>query len=797
MGDLAILGDRLRNTIKRVGLEPLALFEEYQERGFPGYLSQDQFRRALASIKFWMKETEFRLICDNYLEPHGINYQKLCKDISPDGQLTTSLLTQTKQVSPRDLIALGSNLKTQGINLYDIFFEFDKVHFGRVPLQTFFRGVGNNQITQRIAKGYLSPINEVDYFQLQKDMDAAIVQGVERHVFTPSELPPFFTNLAQIISSRNLNIYEECLNSDHLQQGKLLKPIFLSVLSSFHLNLGPSQLQQIANFFSDGDYVNYRVFLQAVDDIQKFVTATAPAAKETTTLKEEIPIEEVLKSIRAFIANRRMQIDMIISKIDPEQKGTVPHSLFYRSLALEGFRFSNSEINSLDSAFANENTFNTAAFLEALYPKVMKEDDGGKEVLSRLKSYLETKKIRISRYFASFDLENSGIISIKQLLSVFHQINFELSKSEVSQIIQKYRSQTSNSNQYFVENIDYKSLCDDVETPLPKIDSYALALQNSKRIHQTGQPNQVVVDLIKGFQAVSSSHNVDLRNLFAQRDTNGLGTISISDFKDVLRSLRIRTETIQFATMVEFYRSVGGDINYNDLCNEIDKIANQIQKEIEFEKLNTEPPVPKSLQGMSPQLIEALSILKTALQNRRVDVSELFEDVDHTRTGLVQISLVRPILITGIKSLKCLQEDQMQLIQNYFKSDRQEEKFNYKRLCTALNELTLSEQELAQRRNEIREEDSQQEMLSLLNEIRNKLDGRRRKVLNLFSGIRTPYINEEDFKEALESSFISVSEQDYQKIFRRYKKPEGIIWRQFCTEVERTRVLLFNLNESL
>ena len=258
MSSIFLICERLQTILKRQGISLYDLFIEY-DRGKSGTIAINKFQQILASIHCWYTPEEFKELLDRFSDGNLLNYADLSNYIQSNSFFKHS------EISPSILIEFGSYLSSRGITLNDFFIEYDRTHSGRVPLQLFFKCVGNTSISQEIAKAYSSPKGDISYTEIQQDILNAIQsRNAETSSLINNQLPPIFSTFSKCVISNRINLMDDFLLADHFKRGFLPKTTFLSILSSAHLPFSPIQLEDISYSFTQDNFVNYNLFHQNV-----------------------------------------------------------------------------------------------------------------------------------------------------------------------------------------------------------------------------------------------------------------------------------------------------------------------------------------------------------------------------------------------------------------------------------------------------------------------------------------------------------------------------------------------------
>lgn len=622
MESISRIAERFVTCIKRKGLRPIELFSEY-DRANLGLISIDNFRRAFAQIGFWCPDSDFSILRELYETNKGITYRTFCEDISEDGTITKNALSHKEILSQTDLIQFSHYLITKGINLWDIMIEYDTRRLGTVPYNTFLRAFSTSiDLIQDVARAYCNASREVNYIQLQKDLDQ-IISGQQRNIEEYlSMVPSYFNDFVRALRSKGGEIIDIFLTRDKLKRGILPMNSFLAVLSSYNLPFSPTEMEEIAYPFSHQGYIDYKMFCQAVDIISERI---AQQSARRTKPEPTPDLDSILQEIKQRIIIRRCLVGDQLQDADRNAGGRLQRLPFYKILSYNGFSFNANEVRALDRAFLRQDgSIDVNSFISLVVPPEIKPVEISlDDLLNKVKSILQDKRISLRKYFASFDRGDSGVISSIQLISAFNGIGYPLNVQEVKLLNERFG---------IGQLLDWKALADIVEPPKP-IPTLATMISNTmKPVEKQKQtPAPVVLKMLSLISTLANMHNVNLFELCLARDFKKTGLISVMAFKGILSTLRMFTSTNELNTLIEFYSDPStNDVQYANFCEDLTTYGDT--KPEEPIQTRQEPPRPRA---KSSQLLGALQNLKAALVFRRLSPEELFREHDYQHCGCV------------------------------------------------------------------------------------------------------------------------------------------------------------------
>jgi Ca2+-binding EF-hand superfamily protein len=126
-----------------------------------------------------------------------------------------------------------------------------------------------------------------------------------------------------------------------------------------------------------------------------------------------------------------------------------------------------------------------------------------------------------------------------------------------------------------------------------------------------------------------------------------------------------------------------------------------------------------------------------------------------------------------------------------FQDQRLPEKFNYKKLCQAMNEIQLTQDDLASSRMDATKRPTSAQIMRFNTEFRGKLLARHKNVRTPFNGVKNPAMAPLDFRRCIESFGLVVKEGEMQQLLKEYRiNMQGDVdWQRFCQDVESNRTV--------
>jgi Ca2+-binding EF-hand superfamily protein len=476
-------------------------------------------------------------------------------------------------------------------------------------------------------------------------------------------------------------------------------------------------------------------------------------------------LDILLKEIKLSAATRRLSLR---ERLESESNGhSLPRKKFYTLLRFCGFSFSSADTQALDDAFLLPNDLiNIQQFLEIVDPIEPKPIPvEAEDVLNRLKAHLSNHPHSISKYFASFDREQSGLISIAQLISAFKAVNFHCSTAEITVVAEKFGDR---------KLLNWRDLCSAVEADPPPKEKQGLNCRE--------EPTPEVVEFLQKVNLAVKRCGVSLRSEFLKVDIRKSGLLNAQIFKGVLDSLSVRSTNSEIVVILRpYFRGKTEMIDYETFCEDVERFGKPVEPVKQAVRIEEKEPIGTEKSD------RALRLFKAAVGSRRLNGEELFIGHDSGKMGTIPIETFEP----ATKPLgQFLTDETVKQIERDFRDRRQPEKFNYRKLCAVLGSIIPTQEDIEevteQRRQSCGEREGAEQLVVA---IKGKLTERRKTVYELFGDVHDDGIPVTQFRNRVSSVGIYLSENDVQKLVWKYRTgtKNEIDWHAFCDDVQHCR----------
>lgn len=523
-----------------------------------GIVSIVAFRQWASSIGINLSNSSIQLLIASFKRDGGVDVNELCNAIQNiDGSQLSMKIKQkdcTKQLQElaRDLASTRSNLK-------DIFRPYDRMKNGKVSVFNFYRCLGDNPVTRTISDTY-SEGDDIDIIKLDEDLKEAskTINVARLEVPEPTDA---FIALARFIKFNNIDIAEKFAEIDKMNKGKIPKKQFYLVISSVSSRIPQSGYVEITENFEDGPCCNYKLFLEALNQI--VVPPRIQNNKEEICheLNDVETPEYLIQSIKKIIENRRIDPKDYFP-LDEEE---ISYNRFLRGISVLQLGLKPKEIKTIFNEFQNENgNIKLHEFLKAITYQKNIEKINPKVVVERLRNYLYETRQQLYPSIRRFDRESSGYVSYGQLISSLNFVKFDFTNAEAAAIKEGFPGP-------FDGTVNWKLLCNQCDQEIRKYKSDIDVLEQNQQTTYTQPPINIIQILYVIYKCIKSG-NLDIYSEMKRKDRYRDSSINQQIFINIISSLPIQISLNDLRTIISYYRITGSqDINYEkfnvDICH--------------------------------------------------------------------------------------------------------------------------------------------------------------------------------------------------------------------------------------
>lgn len=370
-----------------------------------GTVSKDQFIRCIASFglsslgSFPINKSQTEALCREYIQsndPLKCNWKKFESDLESVFTLHELEKTPNARVAPTDIFILpppgtvaweeeeldsAENYKTVIANLKKVvnarrldcwppFKDYDNLSHGHVTRKQFYQsltkiGLHMSEKDVAILEGKFMNKKGFNYLEFLTKLQPTIVEG-PKYQNLKDELDRLNTvkatyeskpvddvqsvlrKLKDQVFRRRISIYEWLRDHDKLNSGRLLKETFRRAIDLCQLELEPSEIELIINYFcssKDDRMVEYKAFCFEIekaftnDELEKNPLMEAvqhvpadPIMHNTLTPDENDSVNKSLREIAERVRQQRIQLFPRFEDFDRIKNGYVTQNQFTRVL---------------------------------------------------------------------------------------------------------------------------------------------------------------------------------------------------------------------------------------------------------------------------------------------------------------------------------------------------------------------------------------------------------------------------------------------------------------------------------
>jgi hypothetical protein len=259
--------------------------------------------------------------------------------------------------------------------------------------------------------------------------------------------------------------------------------------------------------------------------------------------------------------------------------------------------------------------------------------------------------------------------------------------------------------------------------------------------------------------------NVNLGDELRRRDHNHTGVLLTSAFVPAMRVILPHVPLAKLMTLTEFYGEL--EFRYVEFLRDLENI-------------------PSTAGGAdaSGALIALLRRIKAHLTQSLTDPAQLFRAADPSRAGYC-----RKDRTPGCFNLSrmTISDGELALLFNAYPVDGYPERFNYRELCRVLGTMRMDRVTAAWEIDPRGEaEKHAAHCHAALHAIRERLNARRTTIWPYFEDCKRERISEKEFWEKIRMMNLQIPYWHFDVFFREYGDSEGINWKNFCADLERT-----------
>jgi Ca2+-binding EF-hand superfamily protein len=365
---------------------------------------------------------------------------------------------------------------------------------------------------------------------------------------------------------------------------------------------------------SNGD-VNYVMFMNDIEEgiqEQEFTLQNeykATSKPRSPKSRNEQSLEDVLEKIVFRLYVDRIRLEEFINDYDPLRSGLVTVTQFRSGLSSAKLNVGNEEFGILLDAYGEgdrnvkwkrfcddvdkiftekhlekdprKETIDNKSFAqttkEKRLPKVPYEDQGTRDVLEKVISYVNTRRVVLKPRFQDFDKFNRGKVTPAQFSQCLDKI-FGFNEKELQRLVDNYFEPSSGYCNYnkFIQDVDPEELNTLGDTNFQKelLFTKSKAMSSPDDVSSTRNAN--LDRLMVEIRSQVSQHRIRLREFFVDHDKLRHGLVTPNKFRAGLSMAKIMLNELQLKLLEECFRVEVPDqptlVNYVDFCDYVDLV---------------------------------------------------------------------------------------------------------------------------------------------------------------------------------------------------------------------------------
>lgn len=762
-----------------------------------GLISEISFPRCVNQFGLQLSPSQFKLLINEFSHDGYINIQDFVNAVNNSDKIISLEETTKNLTCNSELDQLKEVLIKRRQTLYDIFRKYDRYNNGKVPSSCYYTEFGFGPIIKKIVSSYEID-GQIEYNQMQKDLQMPSINGDNS-----TDLPNEFNTLVHFINSRGINvrqILDRFSSTDDVASGQLSPRSFISFVSSIGVNFDPAIMEKIISIFrlTNGNYdVEKFCFLVEKAGFQSAVQENLKN-KSINISQQRLNTIDPLKAfdnIKSYFKSHRVNVNDAFTVLDQEGlNGIVDEARFVRLLQYQ-FNMNKLEIIQAASLFPGDRneTVNYHQFIESIEDKPAIPQVTIDTVVEKVKKMLTENHKRIRPLAARFDKEQSGDITMNQLISVFQMCQVRLMNLELVLLRNGFPG-------YSDKSIDWISLSNVVDPTEPDMNQTIVnrktqILENEARLPIDRCVPDNVTNAIRKVALMCAKQNIDLSAQLVKLDSDFNGTIHQMKFLNFMGSPPLSVEPSILRVILGFYRLNGSIyVDYVTFCRDLSAVdlSSDYQQQIidsnNNNNFNTNSNdienvrLPKNIPMIVHLLLKKYRLFIS--QNPRLNLYSPFLQVDSGKTGFISASKVQACFnYIGFETSR----NELETTINTFRDDRKYNIFNYYMFVKAA-ELETSTSNVSELTPEVQKEVTEAQIM-----IKDRLSSRNRSINLAFKGINRPSISIQMFFERLASMDLALRSAQANALVKKYRidQTDQIDWRRFCADIEKCNTVQF------
>lgn len=712
------------------------------------------------------------------------------------------------------LLALRLRFSEEKITLRELLGPYNRFNQSYIQEDVFLRALQPYPTAQKIARAYsnngIISINEIEN----------AINQIQLQPPDPPKTPPYaISTLARHFQRLNVDYWSIFSLNDRLKVGKYDIPTFLSHLSQTGAQISQDDVNEIVNFYKVQEKVNYLAFLE---DIKRTSITEQEITKSRKDIKPNEPIELNLRDIITQIKTNCQRRRVTLSRFFEGHQTPMTLYTFTRILNNANLQLSPREINFLARHCQIENGgVDPSIIIKQVdqIPTTNTFQSDSEKLISKIKHFLNERKLYLTPRFEKFDRERSGEFPVSLVNSVLNQFEFPLSEYELDLIQQKF----PGSRSPFIKWRDFDNAIEsepvvtkyqemqtirkmNESTPKPKLNSATSShlfrsLDDNERTQEVKIIPENIEPILSQIANYECKNSMNIFDDLREIDNLKLGFIQPYQLNSYMLTLFPRMPKNSLDNLLQYYGTK--EFLYINLCKDVEEIKKKIlnsssnfsQKSNSFSNSsgfiqNTSFTPTNSVDMNDPEFKSFIKRLKAFTIQNILSPIDIFRINDNTAAGYVLIGRLQNCF--SLIHFDITKNELNLLIKKFYHADNPD-RFYYIPLVKILDEMKMDADEVKWILTPELAQSQIDESAHLVNcQIHTKLIARRKTIGDYFFGCpRGQLIDIKDFLNRIGKIDIVLEKFEIQVLITKYKNKideTKIDWESFCRDVHNAKI---------
>ncbi|OHT08052.1 hypothetical protein TRFO_23590 [Tritrichomonas foetus] len=560
-------------------------------------------------------------------------------------------------------------------------------------------------------------------------------------------------------------------------------------------------------------------------------------------------LDNIINNIKGICKSRKIQL----SDLFPPRTASMNKFQFSLILKQAGLQLTITELDFLSNHFENRDGFvDVQKFLNMVEIPVVTHHfnhEDAEAIIQKVRNFLQQKQLTLAPRLVKFDREGSGEFNVSLINQVLKQLGMYLTEFELEALQEKFPGRVIPNICWndFTQAVDPQIMTQQgqfsckfespTKSPIPP--EYDLS-PSPPPLPSKIPPN--IFPILQQILQFVKRGNIELSDEFRALDRIRAGFIQPTAFISFMSQTFPRLNRQQIDSLLSNYGKY--EFHYPAFLRDLGQVESEILNDNRFNSPPTspsqssnynyqynasqinspfEPHIPNNynynnynsnngppknsgeysssmnsnthaqsftqiLNDKDNEIYQTfLRRIKAFCVQRMITPIELFRENDRARIGYVLNSRLESCFRMYQFSFT---PQEIKTIISIFHDPEHPERFLYNPLVREIEQLKIVQEDVKMVLNpRERQEEINAAVRQILNAIREKLVGRRRRITMYFSGISRNFIPANDFVRRLSDMDLIFSKQDIEFLLSKYQQGNGVDWGKFCNDVEHSHFL--------